>query len=498
MNVLTLANAVPERLLVEVVGDTNRSVVDVTHDSRLIQTGWAFACISGENHDGRRFAGDAVKAGASALIVDRALPSSEVGAIGQVVVTDVRRAVGAIASQAHGTPSRAMTMVGVTGTNGKTTTTHLLGSILGNAGRSTRELGTLTGVRTTPEATDLQRTLAGFVASGVDATVMEVSSHALALNRVDGTHFDVAIFTNLGRDHIDLHKSVEAYFRAKASLFEPTMCDVGVTNIDDAHGRLLFDAASIEMIGFSISDAADLVVGVDRLRFVWRGTHVSVPLGARFNVMNVLAALTAADVLGIDAEVAAHGLAQCTPVPGRFEVVTDTDRHPFVAIVDYAHTPEGLVEVLTSARELVRDDGRLIVVFGCGGGRDRDKRPLMGAAASSLADMVVVTSDNPRDEDPKQIIDAIIDGIALVGGPQLIRESDRRVAIASAIATAQAGDVVVIAGKGHESTQTIGNTAVPFDDRAVVREVLAGVASGSSDHEHRRGRPEDRDEMGTL
>ncbi len=460
----SLTGSVPADQFVRLVGEVG-DVIDLTHDSRQVEPGWAFGCVVGEHLDGHTFAGSAVASGASVLIVDRHLPFD----VPQIIVRDVRRAIGPIAASIHGGPSRQLTTVGITGTNGKTTTTFLLGSILRSAGRETREMGTLSGVRTTPEASDLQRRLAGFVADRVDAVAMEVSSHALALHRVDGTRFDVAVFTNLGRDHLDLHESMEAYFRAKASLFMPDLSDVGVTNIDDPNGRLLLDVAAIDMVGFSESDASDVTVEVDKLRFTWRGRDVRVPLGGRFNVMNSLAALTTADVLGIELDAAIAGIASCQPVPGRFEVVSDPNRESFAVVVDYAHTPDGIREVLTSARQLAID-GRVIVVFGCGGGRDAEKRPLMGSAAAAGADVVIVTSDNPRHEDPVAIVKAAAAGAG--GANMLITEVDRRAAIEIALRQARLGDVVVIAGKGHETTQTIGDTALPFDDRQVARELL--------------------------
>jgi UDP-N-acetylmuramoyl-L-alanyl-D-glutamate--2,6-diaminopimelate ligase len=468
-----LVEAVPSELFVRTIGGS-ADVADLTHDSRQVQPGWAFACVVGEHADGHRFAGDAVRAGASALIVDRLLAHD----VAQLVVTDVRRAIGPLAAAIHGRPSTKMTMVGITGTNGKTTSTFLLGAILRAAGRNTRELGTLSGVRTTPEAPDLQRRLAEFVTDHVDATVMEVSSHALALHRVDGTRLDAAIFTNLGRDHLDLHQSMEAYFRAKASLFMPQLSDLGVTNIDDPYGRLLLDVAAIPMIGFSAADAGDVVVGVDRVEFTWRNSRVRVPLGGRFNLMNALAALTAAEAIGIDRPTAVDGIGNCPPVPGRFEVVSDPTRDPFAVVVDYAHTPDGLDEVLAAARMLA-GNGRVIVVFGCGGGRDAEKRPLMGAAAASGADLVIVTSDNPRDEDPDAIIAAAVAGIDPTRRAATVTEVERGEAIGLAIREARAGDVVVIAGKGHETTQTIGETVRPFDDRQVARELLAELEGRS-------------------
>ncbi|HWL42513.1 MAG TPA: UDP-N-acetylmuramoyl-L-alanyl-D-glutamate--2,6-diaminopimelate ligase [Ilumatobacter sp.] len=456
-------------------------VVDLTHDSRQVAPGWAFACVVGAHADGHDYAAAAVAAGATALVAERPLPTDLVGGVAQLIVPDTRAAMGSLAAAVHGRPATKLTMVGITGTNGKTTTSHLLAAILRHAGTDTRLIGTLSGTRTTPEAPDLQRLLAGYVSEGVGAVVMEVSSHALALHRVRGAHFDVAVFTNLSRDHLDLHASMEEYFRAKAQLFTPGLSSVAVVNTDDPHGRLLFDAAPIPTTAFAGADATDVEVRADRVAFTWRGLPVTLPIGGRFNVANALAALTAAEQLGVAPSDAAAGLATCPPVPGRFETVSAPGA-PFAVVVDYAHTPDGLVEVLASAREVVSTsagragNGRVIVVFGCGGDRDPDKRPLMGAAAGAHADVVVVTSDNPRTEDPLAIIDAAAAGVRAAGADPLI-EPDRRAAIALALATARAGDVVVVAGKGHEPYQTIGSTNHPFDDRAVARELLKDLHS---------------------
>ena len=471
-----LLGDLPSGLVTDVVGTLPPTLVDLTHDSRQVRPGWAFACVPGGRHDGHDFAAQAVADGATLLVVERRLPADVVGGTPQLVVSDVRRAMGFAAASVHGHPAAALTLVGVTGTNGKTTTTQLIGSILRAAGREERELGTLSGARTTPEAPDLQRRLAGFVRDGVDTVVMEVSSHALALHRVAGARFDVAVFTNLGRDHLDLHESMEAYFRAKASLFMPELSDVGITNLDDPYGRLLLDVAAIEMIGYAADDATELTVTLDQHRFVWRGVPVRVPIGGAFNVANSLAALNVAAVLDIDPETAARGLAVVQPVPGRFEVVSAPGADVAV-VVDYAHTPEGLEHVLTSARTLSR--GKVVAVFGCGGDRDAEKRPLMGAAAATHADIVIVTSDNPRHEDPQAIVDAVVAGVEGRYRGRVSVELDRRRAIGSAIGAARPGDVVVIAGKGHETTQTIGDQAHPFDDREAARAVLQALGDAS-------------------
>jgi UDP-N-acetylmuramoyl-L-alanyl-D-glutamate--2,6-diaminopimelate ligase len=361
-------------------------------------------------------------------------------------------------------------VVGVTGTNGKTTTTWLLRAVLEAAGRPTGLIGTLSGSRTTPEAPDLQARLAELRDEGRRAVAMEVSSHALALHRVDGTRFAVAVFTNLGRDHLDFHESLEDYFAAKARLFGPELAEVGVVDLDDAHGRLLRDAARIPTRGYSLADVDDLELGPRSSRGRWRGRDLRVPLGGAFNVHNALAAATAAVELGVDDATVVAGLAEAPPVPGRFEAVAI--EAPFTAVVDYAHTPDALEALLGAAREGT-GEGRLLLVFGCGGDRDRTKRPAMGEVAARLADVVVVTSDNPRSEDPGAIAAAVREGA--LGPGSVTTELDRRAAIATALAEAGDGDVVVVAGKGHETTQDAGGAVVPFDDRVVVAEEWARI-----------------------
>ncbi len=446
-------------------GDARTAVTDVTHDSRRVAAGTLFCCVPGGTTDGHVFAAAAVQAGATALLVEHPLDLP----VPQLVVRDARRAMGHFAAAFHGHPSRSLTMVGITGTNGKTTTASLMAAVLERAGMVTGVIGTLTGTHTTPESTELQARLAQFVAEGKRAAVLEVSSHALALHRVAGCHFDLAIFTNLGRDHLDLHGTVERYFAAKAMLFEPVLTDRGVANVDDVHGQLLVDTAPIPMTGFSGTDVEDLEVGPGSHSYRWRGHLVRVPLGGAFNAMNSLAAATAGALLDIPVGVIAQGLAGAGTVPGRFEPVRAGQS--FDVIVDFAHTPDGLREALTAARSAARG-GRIIVVFGCGGDRDREKRPEMGAVASELADRVVITSDNPRSEDPLEIINAIIQGVPGDYRERIVSEPDRRRAFAAAFQAASPGDLVLIAGKGHETTQTIGSQVVPFDDRAVARELL--------------------------
>ena len=447
----------------------NDSVVvsGITQDSRFIAAGDVFCCVRGETFNGADYIVDAISAGAVAVVVDTVVPDVPAH-IAVVTVPDVRQFLGPFASAIFGHPSRSLRMVGVTGTNGKTSTTSMIASVLEAEGMSTRVIGTLSGERTTPEAIDLHATLRKWVNEDVSAVVMEVSSHALVLHRVDGIMFEVAVFTNIGRDHLDFHKTEEAYFAAKARLFSSSLAKVGVVNTDDPKGSLLNDAAPIPMVGFSRHDAHDISLAVDHVAYSWNGLSLRIPMGGEFTLMNSLAAVTAAHALGVSRESVTQGLLTMTPVPGRFEPITTT--LGFGVIVDYAHTPESLQSVLVSARSMCA--GRLIVVFGCGGNRDHGKRPLMGAIAEANADRVIVTSDNPRLEDPHRIINDIFQGISTTAG-HCSQEVDREIAIASAISEAERDDIVVIAGKGHESTQDIAGVLHPFLDADVARKYVA-------------------------
>jgi UDP-N-acetylmuramoyl-L-alanyl-D-glutamate--2,6-diaminopimelate ligase len=406
-----------------------------------------------------------------ALVVDHEIVS--LGNVPQLIVDQTRPAMAYLSSSFFSDPSSDLNIVGVTGTNGKTTTTHILACALRTLGSPTGVIGTLSGLHTTPEAPDLQRRLREFADQGCTSVALEVSSHALSLDRVLGTRFRVAVFTNLGRDHLDLHGTTERYFAAKARLFEPDLADRGVVNIDDVHGRLLVDAAHIPMSTFSLSDVSDLQFGAFDHEYSWRGQRLMVGLGGRFNVMNSLAAAVTLHELGYSPSEVARGIATTTPVRGRFEPV-DAGQD-FVVVIDYAHTPEALREVLSSARN-VAGNHRVIVVFGCGGDRDQEKRPLMGLAAVTLADHVIVTSDNPRSEEPLGIINDVIRGVPADYRERAAVEPDRLDAIAAALRAAGSGDVVVIAGKGHEVTQTIQATVLPFDDRAVAQTLLESMS----------------------
>ena len=484
--------------VLETRGDPGATeVTAITHDSASVVPGTLFCCVPGERRDGHDFAPAAVAAGASALLCERVLtelPARQVPLarvpvaqvpVAQVVVPSVRRAMGPAAAAHFDHPSRRTPVVGVTGTNGKTTTTHLLAAALQAAGRPAEVIGTLSGARTTPEAPELQARLAELATRGATAAV-EVSSHALAQHRVDATWFAVAVFTNLSQDHLDFHSSMEDYFAAKASLFTPERAAVAVVNSDDPWGRRLLDSLRLGQAGrmvagrlpvrpFSLGDAADLEVGPGGSTFRWAGRRVRLRLGGVFNVTNALAAATAARELGADPAAVAEGLSSVASVPGRFEKV-DAGQ-PCTVVVDYAHTPASLEQVLAAARAAMTGaengsrPGRVLVVFGCGGDRDRAKRPAMGDAATRLADLAVLTSDNPRDEDPLKIIEEVRAGVSRTG--TLVVEPDRRAAIATALTAARPGDVVVVAGKGHEAVQITGDQVVPFDDRVVVREELA-------------------------
>lgn len=454
--------SIPARL----TGDGDVDVIDVHFDSRRVEAGSLFCCVPGTTVDGHAHAPEAVERGCVALLVERRLDID----VPQIVVDDARAAMAVVAAAVHGDPSRSMAVVGVTGTNGKTTTTHLLRAVADAADRPARVLGTLSGARTTPEAPDLQRMLARWRDEGVEIVAMEVSSHALDLHRVDGMHFSVAVFTNLGRDHLDHHRSMEEYFAAKARLFERSLSDVAVVNLDSPHGRLLADAAEIPTDGYSLDEVELMRLGIAATDFDWRGHAVHLSLGGRHNVSNALAAAHAALLLGIDDVTVARGLSASILVPGRLEPVAAGQ--PFDVVVDFAHTPDALEHLLAAARDAV-GEGRVILVFGCGGDRDASKRGPMGEAAARGADIVVVTADNSRSESTASIVEAIVAGIDRASGrraTQVVIEPDRRVAIATALGLGRSGDVVLIAGKGHETTQTIGGEVTDFDDRVVVVE----------------------------
>jgi UDP-N-acetylmuramoyl-L-alanyl-D-glutamate--2,6-diaminopimelate ligase len=447
-------------------GAPETEVRRIDYDSRTVEDGSLFACLPGAVSDGHDHAPAAVGRGAVALLCERPLGLG----VPEIVVADSRAALGPLASRFNGEPSRSLTVVGVTGTNGKTTVVHLLRAIAREAGRRAEVVGTLTGARTTPEAPDLQARMAELRDDGVDLLALEVSSHALALRRVDGTWFSAVGFTNLSQDHLDFHPDLEDYFAAKARLFGAGWAGVGVVNVDDPWGARLADEAGVPVVPVRAASVEIDHADARGSRFVWRGQRIDLPLAGAFNVANAVVAAELASALGVDEAAIARGLGRAEPVPGRFELVEAGQR--FAVVVDYAHTPDGLERLLQSARAVT--SGRLLVVFGCGGDRDRAKRPLMGEVAARLADEVVVTSDNPRHERPEAIVDEILTGTARAeASPASVRTVlDRRAAIADALGRARDDDMVVIAGKGHETTQDIGGQLFDFDDRAVVRSLL--------------------------
>ncbi len=448
------------------VGDRSVDVTTIAHDSRRASRGCCFACIPGAVTDGHLYAPAAVEAGATALLVEHelALP------VAQARVASVRAALGPAAATLYGSPSRALHCLAVTGTNGKTTVTYLLEAIARAAGQRVGVVEMRDG--------------------GVRTVAVEVSSHALDQRRTDGTWFAAACFTNLSQDHLDYHRSMTAYFEAKAQLFDPARVAAAAVNVDDRYGLEIArraNAVGLPVLTFALSDqrrstrvdivAQDVTLEHSGTRFVLvdrrtdKRMPIALPLLGRFNVSNAVAAAATALVSGMPMSAVAVGLQAPVVVPGRLERVLAGQ--PFTVLVDYAHTPDALGRVLDAARPLA-DGGHVLVVFGCGGDRDRDKRPAMGRAASTRADAVVVTSDNPRSEDPDAIASAVVEGLR--GGPAAaIAELDRRAAIRYALSEARPGDVVVIAGKGHETGQTIGNRTVPFDDRVVAREELEAL-----------------------
>ena len=488
-----LIDALPER---RVVGTPPPTVSGVTADSRQVEPGDCFVAVPGFKRDARGFVPDAVARGAR-LVVTEGAPLADLP-VAQVLVPSARRALARLADTYHGHPSAGLTLVGITGTNGKTTTSYLVDALLRARGLATGIIGTIQYVlggevrpahQTTPEALEIQGMLAEMRDRGIGGVAMEVSSHALALSRVDGVEFDVAIFTNLTQDHLDFHGTLDEYRLAKRRLFEllaasPKRGRTAVVNADDPAGATMVKGLDVPVLSFGLGadarvravthtsdlDGIHMTVDTPRGRLTLRS-----PLIGEHNVMNLLGAVGAGLALGLAPDVIASALGAVGTVPGRFEQVRAGQ--PFLVVVDYAHTPDALARVLATARKITR--GRLGVVFGCGGDRDRGKRPIMGELAARLADHAWVTSDNPRSERPQAIIDEIMVGVARVDGARgrSATEPDRARAIRAALSWAAAGDTVVIAGKGHETYQIVGTDALDFDDRAVAREILGGKAT---------------------
>jgi UDP-N-acetylmuramoyl-L-alanyl-D-glutamate--2,6-diaminopimelate ligase len=451
-------------------------VTDLVYDARRATPGALFVCVPGQKTDGHDFAHQALTNGAAALIVERPLDLQ----VPQLVVTDAREAMALAADAFFAHPTRELEVVGVTGTNGKTTTAFLLFAILAAAGRRPGLLGTIenriggerrAATRTTAEAIDLQRVFREMLEAGDRSCSLEATSHGSALKRLLGVRFRALVFTNLSQDHLDFHGSMEDYFDAKRRLFTEPDVDgdrpPAAINVGDDHGRRL--AGELRALGerpveFSLAEAADLEITPVGSSFRYGEANFHTRLRGRFNVENMLGAVAAARLLGIDDRAIVEGVAHLAGVPGRFEAVDEGQ--PFAVLVDYSHTPAALESLLTEARKLAT--GRLICIFGCGGDRDRGKRRVMGEIASRLADRAIVTTDNPRSEDPHAIIDEILAGVV---GPVDV-EPDRTTAISRALSDAEEGDVVVIAGKGHEQGQELVDRTIPFDDRDVAREAL--------------------------
>ncbi len=460
---------------VDVLGRAPVEIADLAYDARDATAGSLFFCVPGSRADGHEFAVQAVANGAVALVVERPLELE----VPQLVVEDARRAMGVGADEFFGRPTQELELAGVTGTNGKTTTAFLLYSILAAGGRRPGLLGTIESrvggerrpaLRTTPEAIDLQRSFREMLDGGDRSCALEATSHGSELGRLDRVRFSALVFTNLTQDHLDFHGTIERYFDAKRRLFTEERPPAAI-NVGDAYGRRLAEELQGQdrLMTFGFGDDAELRpesldLGPRGARFTADGLELETRLRGRFNVENVLGAVAAARLLGIEDEAIARGVRELRGVPGRFEAVDEGQ--PFAVLVDYAHTPDSLENVLRTARDLAQN--RLICVFGCGGDRDRGKRPLMGRIASELADLAIVTSDNPRSEEPDAIIGEILAGAT--GDVEV--EPDRREAIARAIDAAEEGDVVVIAGKGHEQGQQFADRTVPFDDRDVAREAL--------------------------
>jgi UDP-N-acetylmuramoyl-L-alanyl-D-glutamate--2,6-diaminopimelate ligase len=467
------------------------SLSGITLDSRSVEPGDLYVALSGARVHGAAFCADAVAAGAVAVLTDPdGRARAQASGVPVFVLAEPRARLGEISSWLYGDPSSRLRLIGVTGTSGKTTSTYLIEAGLRAAGHLTGLIGgvelrvgpaRLASSLTTPEAPDLQGLFAVMAERGVTAAAMEVSSHSLALGRVAGTAFDVAVFTNLSQDHLDFHTDMEDYFRAKASLFMPPL--IGIVNVDDKYGRRLATSALVPVTTFSAAGAGDadwravdVRSGADgsTFRLVGPGgieADVSVGLAGVFNVANAVGALVALVEAGIRLEDAVAGVAACPGVPGRLERVPSAGG--VTAFVDYSHKPGAVEAVLRSLRPVTQ--GNLIIVLGCGGDRDKAKRPMMGAAAASLADVAIFTSDNPRSEDPLAILAAMLGGVLSVPRAErgrVIIEPDRAAAIGQAAALAGPGDVLVVAGKGHETGQYVGGSVLPFDDRRVTAEAL--------------------------
>lgn len=489
---IRIADLIYQTTYKHIVGSQDISIAGLSYDSREVEAGHLFFCLPGAKADGHDYARQAVQQGAVALVVERELPISGVT---QIIVEDSRQAMAALAVHFYGNPSHQLRVIGVTGTNGKTTTTHLIKAILEEAGHGVGLIGTihtLIGTQslpvknTTPDSLDLQRLLRDMVEAQLGYVVMEVSSHALAMGRVAGCEYDTAVFTNLTQDHLDYHITFDQYAAAKAILFEQlgraaqkSGRKTAIINADDAYGTYMTQHTTAPVVSYGIKIEAGLYAR--DVKVTARGTSFTVvtPVGeiplqlkitGMFNVYNVLAAIGAAMAEGIALSTIQQALEKFTSVAGRFELVDEGQN--FAVVVDYAHTPDGLENILQTAKAFAQ--GKIIVVFGCGGDRDRTKRPIMGALAARYADYVVVTSDNPRSEEPESILREIEVGVKEAGlsSAQYCMITDRKAAIREALTLAKAEDIILIAGKGHETYQILKDRTIPFDDREVAREIL--------------------------
>jgi UDP-N-acetylmuramoyl-L-alanyl-D-glutamate--2,6-diaminopimelate ligase len=472
---LRLAELFADAGEIRIHGDSMMDVTAIKYDSKRIAPGDLFAAIRGENFDGTRFIKEAAERGAGAFLVPEDTSERVEGTY--IYAPDVRKALAMASRNFYSDPASRIKIAGITGTNGKTTTSYLIHGILESAGLDSGLIGTvqylvggqiLSAARTTPESPDLQAMLKAMVDAGCCACIMEVSSHALTLHRVTGVKMEVGVFMNLTRDHLDFHRDMEDYYRAKSSLFEKGQIRNRVINRDDPYGTRMLEELGGDALTFGM-DTGDIHVvqmsdsgswgSVFRLQTPWGELKASSALPGRFNLYNIMASVGTCGLLGLKPDLITDGLSRVKRVPGRFERV---DRgQSFTAIVDYAHTPDALENLLENTRDIT--EGRVILVFGCGGNRDTSKRPMMGAAAERLADVVFITSDNPRGEDPESIIDDIMHGLR-GNSDKVIRVTDRRKAIGEAVNEARPGDVVLLAGKGHENYQIVGKRVLPFSD----------------------------------
>jgi len=454
----------------EVIGNPKRAIVNgLSYDSRNVKEGDLFFCISGEYNDGHDYAQEAIAKGAAAVVVTREIETHSP----QIKVENVRSAMAEMAEIFFNFPSKKLTTVGVTGTNGKTTTVNLLAEIATSAGENAASIGTLTGTRTTPEAPDLQKQIHDLAEEGKSFLAMEVSSHALSQRRISNIKYDLAIFTNLSHDHLDYHGDMESYYQAKSLLFTPNHAKYAVINVDTPFGKRLAEEIEIPHKIVSMGDIEIIEETIQQNIFQWEGETIEMQTPGTFNIENAISAAFAAQALGFDKEAIVQGLSEAQALPGRFEVVDSKNNGPTV-IIDYSHTPEGLRKVLLSARN-IPGIKNVHVVFGCGGDRDKSKRPQMGATSENAATDVYLTSDNPRSEDELSIINDILAGFQ--NPADVYIEPDRRKAIFQAIKMSGSKDVVIIAGKGNEESQEINGQFHPFKDRDVARNGLEARAT---------------------